>query len=264
MFYYMQGKTAKTVYITADVTDVDLFTLFGSPTTPRTFQLVINSGVLVRATTTANAAIYASQNFPSGSILKINNLGCIHGMGGNTASSYSTIENPFVSGAVGLLGLVGGSSIKLPCKTYISTSSGYIFGGGGSGAGACLITGFHPQLGYAWGACVGGGGSGGGIANNIPRFGISGFYLFQVVSGTNGTYGTAGTYGIGGSNTYNPYNVRAGSGGSYGQNGESLIVDMSQDVSFPGGLAGKAVDINSFELTFLSGLDANHVKGAYN
>lgn len=240
MFYFLTRPSGITVYVDQDVTNLDLFTLFGNPSRARTWTLIINTNVLVRSTNTANAAIYSSQNLPTGSLLKIINKGCIHGMGGNGASA----GNP--SHQADYLPTSGGNALVLPCKTYISTSSGYLFGGGGGGGGGF----FAPYLSTIIG---GGGGAGGGLAGA----------LWGSPAATNGTTGILGLGGVGGTYTGITPNTYGGKGGNYGENGGRGTLWNSSSPATLGGLAGAAVKLNNFELTFLSGLDANHVKGSY-
>lgn len=241
MFYFLTRPSGVTVYVDQDVTNLDLFTLFGNPNRARTWTLIINTNVLVRSTNTANAAIYSSQNLPAGSLLKIINKGCIHGMGG-AGGDFTTY-----------VGSSGGNALNLSCKTIIANSLGYIFGGGGGGGS---ISGGFGSTFYV----SGGGGSGGGGGLGVFQGGT------RLQADNFGTYGYIGVPGISYTQSVTSvWSLISGIGGVYGSNGTSSYTDINGVITlgYIGGLAGAAVKLNNFELTFLSGLDANHVKGSY-
>lgn len=287
MFYFISKPTGKICYVEESVQNLDLFTLFNSPTRARVFTLVVNSGVVINASTTANAAVFASSAFPTGSVLKIINNGCIHGMGGAAGGVGVYAASPFT-------GSNGGAAITLPCKTYITNSVGYVFGGGGGGAAYVLLNypnSFSTSIRISGSGGAGGGTSGGGTAGS-QGYRPSGFYstatpsiinsifasvgAIRVFFGSGGTTGLTGTYGATGYiENSNPY-LTSGRGGSYGENGQSagylyvysqgpylpLVWDLQ--TIYAGGSAGAAIQPNGYELTFLSGLTVDRVKGAYN
>jgi hypothetical protein len=263
MFYFMGKSTSILRRIEEDTTDVDLYALFDSPSTRGVFNLVIEDDVLVRSTSTSNAALYASQDFPEGSALRIINKGCIHGMGGVPSGEPYEVED-FMYNFV-LEGAFGGTAIKLPCSTFVDNFFGYIFGGGGSGAG-CIIMAYYWQMPphFAWSVIVAGGGAGTSIdvtdywSSTLPSI-----RYFEVQKGEISSFGVSGSPGQGGSFTIHSNEFSSGAGGAYGENGASLVVNSSAEMSFPGGAAGAAVDPNGFQLTFTSGLTATRVKGSY-
>jgi hypothetical protein len=71
----------KTIKISTERTDVNLFTLAGSPTRKGKFKFIITADTIIGQTTAAAAAIVVGQ-FPSGSEIQIWNYGSIQGRGG--------------------------------------------------------------------------------------------------------------------------------------------------------------------------------------
>ena len=108
--------------------------------------LTINSGIYVRASSTATAALITT-GFTAGDTLTIINLGYILGKGGRG----STFTNPTI-GAAG----VGGTALSLGISATLDTQTGYI-GGGGGGGGTTYLT--AKSINYP---LYGGGGAGGG------------------------------------------------------------------------------------------------------
>jgi hypothetical protein len=263
MFYFMGKSTSILRRIEEDTTDVDLYALFDSPSTRRVFNLVIEADVLVRSTSTSNAALYASQDFPEGSALRIINKGCIHGMGGVPSGEPYEVED-FMYNFV-LEGAFGGTAIKLPCSTFVDNFFGYIFGGGGSGTGCVVVVcrGVGPPQ-FAWSAAVAGNGAGTSIDVTDSWFStLPSTCSLEVYQGEISSFGVSGSPGQGGSFTMDGNEFSSGAGGAYGENGASLVINGYAEASFPGGAAGAAVDPNGFQLTFTSGLTATRVKGSY-
>lgn len=108
------------ITLTATTTNYDLLTdftnKFGAPSGAQVVRLAINSGVQVGSTTTT-PALNVGQ-FPSGSVINIDNAGTVTGMGGAANSG------------------TGGDAIKAdyPNQTVnINNTSGSVWGGGGGG-----------------------------------------------------------------------------------------------------------------------------------
>lgn len=112
---------ATVLTITTTVNNYNLFTAAGSPTQPVTVILNINSGASINATS-GNTALTIGQ-FPTGSIIQINNSGSILGYGG-------------VGGTAGA-GSSGGDAIYAnyanQTVTINNLTGGLIYGGGGGG-----------------------------------------------------------------------------------------------------------------------------------
>lgn len=112
------------IVISANTTNVNLFTLAGSPTTARRVIVTINAGVTVGATA-GNTAFTVGQ-FPTGSTIQINNNGSIQGYGGTAGTSTT--------------GGSGGDALNAnyPNQTVVinNNTGATIYGGGGGGGKA--------------------------------------------------------------------------------------------------------------------------------
>jgi hypothetical protein len=140
--------------------------------------LVVNSGVYVYSTNTANAGLTVAA-LAAGDTVSIVNNGYIIGKGGN--------------GVLRASGTAGGPALTINRSVSITNNS-YIAGGGGGGGGS-----FGNSTGeYGW--CSGGGGAGGGDA-------IGGY------GGTGGAPGQTGTNGI---HVYSGGSTGTGYGGGGG------------------------------------------------
>lgn len=215
--------------LSSSTSNINLFTLAGSPTSPVEFTLTINPGVFVTSTSTAVAALVTG-TFPVGSIVNLINNGSVYGLGG-TGGAATSGPTP------GNAGFAGGNAIQLNFNLNITNGSGEIFGGGGGGGGGAT-SGGSKSIAY-------GGGGGGGCPNGIGGAAGSG------AAGSNGTLSTPGTGGGptagGAGGTFGAAGV-TGTAGTYGAGGS-------------GGTPGKAITLNGFTANFISGNDSTHVKG---
>jgi len=240
--------------------------------------LVVNSGVYVYSTNTANAGLTVAA-LAAGDTVSIVNNGFVMGMGGagGNGTCGSGINSP---------GSDGGNAISLGVSCSITNNSyiggggggggggldggGIKYGGGGGGAGGgrggngdncyelqILPAGAGGAVGFAGGnvptqlcAALGGGGGGrifpgvGGIATTYGGGNGGG-------SGGSGggwdCYGNRGTGGSGGSaNAAGSTGVRGGGGGG----GWGAVGAAGGDGA--GGAAGKCVALNGFAVTWLA------------
>jgi hypothetical protein len=229
---FLGGILTVNVNISSSTTNVNLFTLCGSPTSPGIYNITINSGVIVGSTSTGTAAI-VSGTFPTGSIVNLINNGSVYGKEG-------------AGGTLGATGSAGGPAMSLSYDITITNGSGSIFGGGGGGgsggtvsASGSTITG-PGGAGQGYGNQAGpGGGSGGDTVGKSPNYSTAG------VGGNGGTWGSAGATGTTGQQTDN-----MGEGGTYPIAGSA------------GGAGGNSITKNGKTVTWISGNNSTHVKGA--
>jgi hypothetical protein len=169
----------KVIYIAANTTNVNLFTLVGSPTSPIRLKVIINSGITVSSTARTIPALQVG-NFPTGSQVLITNLGTIAGSGGTggAGASYSGATAGSAS-----VGLSGGTAVYADTAVTIDNTSGAIYAGGGGGGGAAATVFTAGSKGYYTVYYVAGSGGGGGAGT---------------VGGTGGAGGTGATYNGGG------------------------------------------------------------------
>lgn len=139
--------------ISANVNNLNLFVLSGSPTEAVNIELTIDAAVVVGSTTTTSAALTTGA-LPLGSTVMIINMGRIQGAGGNGGAG-SGVNN---HGTPGSPGGSGGTALELFAQTSIQNANGEIYGGGGGGGGASSIFDGGPMAFYHGGG--GGGGAG--------------------------------------------------------------------------------------------------------
>jgi hypothetical protein len=132
--------------------------------------LVVNSGVYVYSTNTANAGLTVAA-LAAGDTVSIINNGFIIGQGG--------------AGGAASNGADGGPAITINYPINVTNNS-YIAGGGGGGGGATT------------GTIFGGGGGAGGGAGGTGTYGSPGTGGSPGSAGTNGTVSTFGSGGGGG------------------------------------------------------------------
>lgn len=96
------------------------------------FILTINSGIYVRATTTANYALDTGTPWPATSTLTLINGGYVQGKGGLGGNGEGV-------SIVGTAGAAGGHAINLQYNLSIDNANGYILGGGGGGGGGSRV-----------------------------------------------------------------------------------------------------------------------------
>jgi hypothetical protein len=217
----------------SQTTTYDVFTAAGSPSAPCDVTLTINAGVELGGPIGASAQAYAmtTAGFPAGSSLSIINNGYILGRGGLGGRGEEGLGGSMTPGED------GSGAINLGLNTTITNGSGFIFGGGGGGGGGARS-----------GANAGSGG-GGGAPYQTGGPGGSGF-----PTGANGDAGATATRDAGGAPGMAGND--GGTGGLPGGDGSP-----GQGPGAAGGVAGKAINLNGFTATFLSGNDATHLKG---
>ena len=247
--------------ISSNQVDVNVFSLFGSPSYAVYAVLTIDSGVTVSASSTSATALDTG-TFPSNSTLHIINNGRIAGAGGNGGTG-ATGNN------TGGNGSPGGDSMILRLDTTITNGSGEIFGGGGGGGGG----GAQGTSGSSWLVSSGGGGGGGGQGVTGGNGGAGGA---NVVSGCNpaqsgnggssagaGAGGRQGEYLDGSCYTNIRFGGDGGSWGSAGNGGQSGYTSNGPNTGGgSGGAAGKAIELNGNSVTWVSGSASPNVLGA--
>lgn len=221
-----------TIFISADDLDVNLYDVFvneyGAASEGIFVDFVIQSGVLISASTTANYALTNPDTWPADCTLTLTIesgavvAGC-GGNGGNTASPGVSATN----------GEDGGHGIFANYSLIIDNQSVIAGGGGGGGAGgAVLITRDGSNIGFAFG---GGGGAG-------APFGVGGT--------VDGQSSTGLLCGLGGNGQIGMPTGNGGKGGDLGQNGingsaSSGFVDNgsnTQGTPIPFSIEGSAGD----------------------
>jgi hypothetical protein len=208
--YMKQGgswrEMIKTVTLTSDKTNFNLWKHVGSPTQPLSLIFNINDDVTISSSGSSGGyrtTAFTVGDFPNGSTVIINNNGMIAGGGGDGGTGGRGYQNQTsrpVSGGNGGYGLIKGSSKSYDCTLV---NNGTIAGGGGGGGGG--------SAGDLISNVVGDGGTGGDGA------GISGYAPNQGQSGGAGTCVTAPPIAGGGTSC----GSAGGAGGSNGQDGES-------------------------------------------
>lgn len=218
------------VTVAANVNDLNLFTLCGSPSDRCFAVITINSGVKVRRNAEV-AALRSGAGWAAGSRVKIINNGKVYGQGGIGGQG----AGPSV---VSTAGTAGGDAIYLDCDVDIDNTNGLIFGGGGGGHG-----GEHDAI-YDL-AAGGGGGGGQGDAGGFGGAGGVG-----ASSGTSGSESASGAGGAGAS--YGGRNGQTGAnGGAWGNQGAGN-----------GAAGGYAVRLNGYEVHWVAGNNSYQVKGS--
>ncbi len=287
----------RTVVISANQTNYNLHTALNNPGSPVNVVVVINAGVVVSSNSTATPA-FDEGSLPSGSRVYLINNGSIRGMGGAGGKGYGVTDTsptffcPEVI-STGINGSAGGPALKLSAPTTIVNASGEIFGGGGGGGGG-EATWYGAYCNEIPECAVSGNGGGGGQGGSTSNGGAAGDFSVAVgdpnpgfggFGGNPGTSGNSSSAGNGGSARTTPVDAAAnnyrlisgigGSGGAWGTAGSagntSSYIDGGLGPVVPprlvtgvgaGGAAGKAIDLNGFAVTWVSGNDSTHVKGA--
>jgi hypothetical protein len=103
-----------TAVITSNITNANLYTIMGSPTSPLTVNVMITSNVYITSVN-ANVASFSIGRFPAGSRIFLINQGTI-------------------TGATGNAGYDGGNAISTTSELIVQNSG--IISGGTAGAGA--------------------------------------------------------------------------------------------------------------------------------
>jgi len=170
------------IIISTDTLDVNLYSLFvaeyGVPTSAVTLAVIVQSGVLVSASSTSLPALVSGTAWPASSVLTLENSGTIAGRGGDGGGYLGGTLN-----LNGTPGAPGGLGMRVDYPIAIDNTAGIIAGGGGGGGQGGSDT-------SPCGTTAGGGGGGGAPygagGNSVPG------------SGNNGTSATGTTSGTGG------------------------------------------------------------------
>lgn len=212
-------------------TSVNIFEDFGSPTSAGDFVWT-NTGSIESGSAGTYAVTIGA--FPVGSTLKIINQSYFRGRGGKGG-------NAFISGT-NTAGEPGQTALNLTMDVTIDNGAGFIFGGGGGGGASNGLGGKQNWASGGGGGAGDDGGPGGTADGGNPRTGAT---------------GTQTSGGAGG----NTANAVAGNGGSNGNAGTvGNHSGTGQDSA--GGAGGKSIALNGYTVTWLSGNDSTHVKGA--
>ncbi len=227
------------LYIDEDKTDY-LLTDDLNTTEAREYVVVINSGVKICASSTANAA-FRQGTFFSGATLKLINLGQILGHGGDGGTGGSMSAYPTCTAGTPGDGSAGGDALELTTDATIDNSFGLIYGGGGGASGALATVCFFDtetstefsvggQGGGGGQGCSGGSGGAGGTGNTASGS-----------AGDNGSISGPGENGV--------------RGGEWGEAGDS-------EGGASGGAGGKAIELNGNSVTITAGNNSEQIKGA--
>lgn len=217
VFKMVHGSTV----ISSNQRNVNVATLFGSPSTKITAVVTVNAGIIIGSTSTSSPSLDTT-GLPAGSILFLRILGSafIVGKGGQGGPG---------GGGSGSDGLPGGNAINLTVQMLLD-NAGTVGGGGGGGAGGATWPGHDPAT----------GGGGGGAGDDVGAGGVG--YI-------GGGPGSPGTLTAGGAN---------GGGHCPATNGASLGATASNSGSCDaqpgatGGVGGKAINLNGNSVTFIN------------
>lgn len=230
--YRELGTRPINLVIAADTSNVNLFTLAGSPASAVNVTLTINSGIYVYASTTSNVALLVPA-FPAGSLIVVTNNGYIVGAGGAKGAGGGT--------SFGSPGAAGSNAISLAFDITIDNTYGTIGGGPGGGGG--------------------GGGEGAGVSNAPGGDGGHG----QDYAAASGAWKLAPESGQSGSSVpfYGTHGGSGGRGGKWGQNGiNGNPSSRDGHAGGTGGAAGKAINLGGRTVTWLGGNVPAQVLGA--
>jgi hypothetical protein len=261
-FGWKAGSSRRAVDVVISATQTtqqNIFTLAGSPSD--IVDVVIWLGYSSPGVTTAGVVLRAGFTLGSGwangsTFLLKNNSTCAGGGGfenGSTGDGGGVVGS---SAGPGQDGQPGGDAIVLTAPISIDNASGFIFGGGGQGGGG--------GAGATGGTGAGGGGGGGGRGYNNATGGAGGGASSGGSAGNNGSSGAAGTGGTGGFSLGGSSGGNGGDGGDWGASGGAGASGSGSSSAGggAGGAGGKAIKTNGFAVTWISGNDAAHVKGA--
>ena len=231
------GRRQINLSISANTQQYDIFTAAGSPADVVDVIVTMSAGARV-GSVTGDAGGYAMRTgsaWAAGSTIYLNTGdGTIQGDGGNGGNGSTG------AGVPGQAGQAGGDALLLNWPITIQNGSGFIYGGGGGGGGSGWVSGTYGNY-----SCGGGGGR---SANTNSTGG--GFTGSSGVGGDAGTPSAAGEGGI----------AKGGNGGDVGQAGANGTAESTSGGA--GGAAGKAINLNGNTITWVSGNDSTHVKGA--
>jgi hypothetical protein len=117
----------KVVHISAPTSNLDLYTLAGSPSTALRLLAIVDPGVVVSSASTASPSITIG-SFPSNSQIKLVNWGVIKGAGGAGGKGADYGGSAVAGGA-------GGTAVTVSVANVTIENQGSIYGGGGGGGG---------------------------------------------------------------------------------------------------------------------------------
>lgn len=280
----------KSITISSNSQDYNLFTALGSPAQRILAYVLIDTGILITSSAVNIPAFLIDTNFQAGSRIFLVNKGSIIGKGGQGGThegftNCGSCNAPSVVGAT--VGGDAGDALDLlasDIKLFLDNTNGNIYGGGGGGGGggsykvtSCDVNNLCDGYGAARFGGSGGGGAGSGAAGTLGS--------------ASGTCGSAGTPSVGtaGTNSTNGTGGggQSGSGGASGSAGDGGTFGAGGNVGSPGsyaqpncidtpngnysgsgangGAAGKAIELNvgvgSTTLIWRGGNTAAKVKG---
>jgi hypothetical protein len=270
--------------ITSDESNLNLFTACSSPSAEKSVLCIIESGVTLSSTSTSTPGFDTGTGWHVNTAIGVINEGHILGRGGaGGKGAHSVIDQGFFGGAAGG---AGGTALYLRHDAEVTNANGYVFGGGGGGGGggtwSICSYGNYTIAGGGGGAGGSGTGSAGAAGRTACGWNTSADPSYdcstQPGAGTAGTATAAGSVGAGGKVYYNqccgclnPETSVAGDGGAGGGPGAAGTVGdpwqsgskfADEYVPGAGGAAGNAATKNGYTLTWISGNDVDHVKGA--
>lgn len=226
-------------------TNVNIFTLMGSPTKVDNYVFINNAEI---GGSSSSVALRTGV-FPAGSTLTIINNSYIRGVGGAGSSDTS------------FSGLSGGTAIMLDMACSMDNANGYIFAGGGGGGSTRRAT--TSAAAYYISA-----GGGGGAGSPLGAAGANNYKLESGAIGTNtapkaGTATAGGAAGVIAASSEFAY---GGVGGANGAAGDVGSVSAGGTIyRYPkigvAGAAGRAILTNGRSLTQVAGFDSTRVKG---
>jgi hypothetical protein len=223
----INGPTA--IHITANVQNLNLYTLAGTPACPVVDTFIVDPGVVVGSdftTQTASGSALMTGAFPSGSRIVLINRGSIIGAGGVGGNDIG-YDGTVLGGACPTTnGYQGGNAIWVSTSGVTISNQGVIAsGGGGGGAGGALgITACTVDVRPGTG---GGGGQGSHTAANGGGNGGGSYPCSTGIAGTLAAPGNGGPTCQQGPCrilfvNFGPYNAgQGGLGGGLGQPGNS-------------------------------------------
>jgi hypothetical protein len=161
--------------------------------------------------------------------------------GGTSGDTLTLVNNSYIVGsqasnaAVNVAGSAGGPALSLGYPTAI-TNNGYIGGGGGNGGSRSTIGGQGA-----------GGNSTSGVGGNGTTSNASSYSPWISCGGGGGWGGAGGgAYSASSNNTGSP---SVAAGGGRGANGADGSGTSSKVLSYSGGAAGKAINLNGYSVT---------------
>ena len=233
------------INITTNQTNLNLYTLAGSPTCPVNLVFNIAANVTIGSVNTTLPSLNTGA-FANGSTITINNAGFIIGAGGagGDDNGHNLTSCPNTNGQP------GGNAISLGSSGVTINNTGTIGGGGGGGGAGEELS--AASLGTTFET----GGSGGGGAGSAVGLGST---YSGCNAGSNGAATTGGAGGgscAGGNFAFTDYSGSGGNGGNLGQpgaNGNNISGTGATNTDVcgagTGGAAGCAIKENGFAAT---------------